>query len=90
MKKWIEKGENDLNKDIDSTEREMYVSYQYGLKSLEGSATLSLMQKHPDKLLEVLNPQKYSSDIIDKFEIPNIIVNVGDTVKEDKEDNISN
>jgi hypothetical protein len=96
IKTWFKKGEDDLDNNIDSQERDMYVSYIYGLKSLEGSTVLSMMQKNPDKLLAKLNPDKYSDDVIDKYEIPtiNIItsekpsIEVGSKVV-DKEDKIT-
>lgn len=78
LKEMMEKGERDFEEDLYSEERQMYVAYKYGIKSLEATAVLSLMNKHPDKLLEAVNPEVYSDKIGDKYEMPNITINVSD------------
>lgn len=78
LKEMMEKGERDFEEDLYSEERQMYVAYKYGIKSLEATAVLSLMNKHPDKLLEAVNPEVYSDKISDKYEMPNITINVSD------------
>jgi hypothetical protein len=78
LKEMMEKGERDFEEDLYSEERQMYVAYKYGIKSLEATAVLSLMNKHPDKLLEAVNPEVYSDKIADKYEMPTININISD------------
>lgn len=78
LKEMMEKGERDFEEDLYSEERQMYVAYKYGIKSLEATAVLSLMNKHPDKLLEAVNPEVYSDKISDKYEMPTININISD------------
>lgn len=78
LKEMMDKGEKDFEEDLYSEEREMYVAYKYGVKSLEATAVLSLMHKHPDKLLETVNPEVYSDKVADKYEMPVININVSD------------
>ena len=78
LKDMMDKGEKDFEEDLYSEERDMYVAYKYGVKSLEATTVLSLMKKHPDKLLETVNPEVYSDKIADRYEMPVININVSD------------
>ncbi len=78
LKEMMDKGEKDFEEDLYSEERNMYVAYKYGVKSLEATTVLSLMKKHPDKLLETVNPEVYSDKISDRYEMPVININVSD------------
>lgn len=78
LKEMLEKGEKDFEENLLTEERQMYVAYKYGVKSLEATAVISLLNKHPDKLLEAVNPEVYSDKISDKYEMPNITINISD------------
>lgn len=78
LKEMLEKGERDFEDNLLSEERQMYVAYKYGIKSLEATAVISLLNKHPDKLLETVNPEVYSDKIGDKYEMPTININISD------------
>lgn len=83
LQSMLDQGKKDLEDGIDSEEKDMYVSYQTGLKSLEGHAVIQLMRKSPDKLLEVLNPDVYSDKVSDKYEVPAININISGENKVD-------
>lgn len=78
MKEMMEKGEKDFEEDLYSEERDMYVAYRYGVKSLEATAVISMIHKSPDKLLASVNPEVYSDKVSDKYEMPTININVSD------------
>lgn len=78
LKEMMEKGEKDFEEDLLTEERQMYVAYRYGLKSLEATAVISLIKKSPDKLLESVNPEVYSDKVSDKYEMPTININISD------------
>jgi hypothetical protein len=82
----LDQGKKDLEEGIDSDEREMFVSYQTGLKSLEGHAVIQMMRKSPDKLLAIINPDVYSDEVKDKYEVPNINIIFGDKEKTNLEE----
>ena len=92
LKDMLTKGEEDFENGYLSEEREMFIAYQYGKKSLEGTAVMSLIKKDPEALLKRLNPEVYSDDIREQVVIPNINLNFGSTEKkvdiEDMEANI--
>lgn len=78
MKEMMEKGEKDFEDDLYTEERQMYIAYRYGLKSLEATAVISMIKKSPDKLLETVNPEIYSDKVSDRYELPSITINVCD------------
>ena len=86
LKEMMEKGEKDFEDNLYSEERQMYVAYKYGLKSLEATAVISMIKKSPDKLLETVNPEVYSDKVGDKFEIPTININISDKKEVDLEE----
>lgn len=78
LKEMMEKGEKDFEDNLFSEERQMYVAYRYGKKSLEATAVISMIKKSPDKLLESVNPEVYSDKVSDKYEMPTININISD------------
>lgn len=78
LKEMMEKGEKDFEENLLTEERQMYVAYRYGLKSLEATAVISMIKKSPDKLLESVNPEVYSDKVSDKYEMPTININISD------------
>lgn len=76
--KMMAQGQEDYENKVVSHEAKMYVAYYYGLKSLEGTAVRNLAYKAPEKLLPFVNPHTYSDKVIDKYELPKIVINVGD------------
>lgn len=85
LQEQIDKGEADFNHNRFTEERIMFQSYMLGLKSLEKQVVVeNLRFKNPDKLLAVINPEKYSDAMVDKFDIP--VINISFGPKKDNED----
>lgn len=86
LEQMLKDGERDLADGIDTKERDMFVAYTTGKKTLEGNAVISMIKKSPDKLLEVINPDVYSDKVSDKYEVPAININISGDNKIDIEE----
>ena len=66
----FEKGKHDNDLGLVSVESDYYRAYLIGYKMFEIETAKNASKKDPMKMLAVINPEKYSDKVTDKYELP--------------------